>query len=513
MIENMLLDTMEFEIKLGFPQDRLKDIEAYLISNGGLRRQHLQAAYIDTPDFLLAHSGVALRLRKEGRRWVQTLKLSSANALARLEHNVLLPSVGSEMPQWDIALHKDHKAGKILIQTLGKSRMHDLQVMYRTDIWRRKALIQTSDACIEYALDVGFILANKTTGLEKIPVQELEIELKDGSPEEVLRHAEDAIKSFGANIDSRSKSERGSLLALGLASSPPERAKNTYLKKAKNKQEIVSQLMHSCLSQILSNQSVLSLSLNHYAEYLHQLRVGLRRLKVILKHLEKQDIHISEKGAATLNSVFDSLGQYRDDHYVLNVLNPILLSLGGPQINLGSATLLPHPSSIVKGVAFQLLLVELMLVSYPQLHYLDTPESNLDLRDGVGDIRRSMEKLLKKNFKFYSGQVAQFSALDDEDIHTLRKKMKFMRYTFEFFKDYFEKKNLSKINKSMVSALGHFGLFNDICVAINRIKDLAESEPNLLFALGWLKGERARIKILCHKSAKKLSREMRAWNL
>ena len=90
----------EIEIKLLFPKEKLALINQFIIDRGGLKRQHLQAEYIDTQDFLLANSGIALRVRKEGRKWIQTLKISTANSLERLEHNVVLENCNNQIPPW-----------------------------------------------------------------------------------------------------------------------------------------------------------------------------------------------------------------------------------------------------------------------------------------------------------------------------------------------------------------------------------------------------------------------------
>ena len=123
----------EFEIKLLFPNGKLKAIENFIISKGGLRRQHLQAAYIDTPDFLLTKSGVAFRIRKEGRQWVQTLKISTLNPLDRIEHNVILNSQTASLPQWSIASHQEDRAGQLLFKILPNLSIESLAIQYRTD--------------------------------------------------------------------------------------------------------------------------------------------------------------------------------------------------------------------------------------------------------------------------------------------------------------------------------------------------------------------------------------------
>jgi inorganic triphosphatase YgiF len=503
-------NSSELEMKFLFPDSKLHAIEKFIISKGGIRRQHLQAIYIDTPAFLLTQSGIAFRLRKEGRQWIQTLKVSTPNPLERLEHNVFLSTVGSEIPQWDIGLHQAHEAGHLLKKRLSKLKIQDLQVSYRTDIWRRKALVRTRQGLLEYALDLGFIQANQPTGVTKTVVQELEIELREGPSSNVLLHAENLIKRFKACIDTQSKSERGYLLARNLQASPPVRAKSVPLKNIDGDRAAINLLVHSCLSQVLPNQSVLNSESANPSEYLHQLRVGLRRLKVLLKYLARHDIFIGEEGLEVFKKTFDALGQYRDSDYLTDTLNPILLSLGGPEINLGSIQNLPNPSYITRNTEFQLLLIELLSLGIPSI--AEAVEST-GAKQSPTAIKKTAVKLLNNTFRFVADRVPRIAVLEDEEIHTLRKKMKFIRYSLEFFRDYCSKNQYRQFFKSISSTLDHFGLFNDICVSITRIEGLTKGDQTLLFALGWLKAERQRVRSLCEKSVKKLIQNELAWKI
>ena len=225
---------IEFEIKLNFPAEKLPAMEALLVSKGALKRQHLQAAYIDTNDFLLSQSGLAFRLRKEGRRWIQTLKARGSNELERLEHNVVVPHYGAGIPIWDISLHEAHPAGQILKRILDKKPSPVLQVLYETDIWRRSAKVRGRGAQLEYALDQGVIRATSHVGsVHEIPVLELEIELINGDPLVVLNHAQMIVNRFKATIDTRSKAQRGTQLAQGLILSWRNLSLYLYLVKLK----------------------------------------------------------------------------------------------------------------------------------------------------------------------------------------------------------------------------------------------------------------------------------------
>jgi triphosphatase len=507
----MLSTSREFELKLLFPLDKLKAIENLIISKGGLRRQHLQAYYLDTPDYLLARKGIALRIRKEGRDWVQTLKISTSNPLDRIEHNVILGTFGDTPPSLDLKLHDSHEAGKFLNTLITKQDLKSLVFCFKTDIWRRKCSVRSRLGAVEFSLDIGVISANQGNEPVETRVCELEIELIDGEFSAVLTQANIFIKKFKAFIDTQSKSQRGFLLARGVDSPAPTRAKSISLKGICKASGVRDRLIHSCLEQILSNQSALNSSLSDYSEHLHQLRVGLRRLKVLLKYLAKQDIFLNDESLTRFKIVFDALGHYRDSNYVISVLNPILNSLGGPEIKLGSIENLSNPSHITKANPFQLLLIELMQLESCSPQKISGELDDRFIDEGASSFKKMAFKNLDNALRFLRSQYSRFSELHDEEIHTLRKKMKFLRYSLEFFKDYCSRRRYQKFFKSISIALDHYGLFNDICVSIARIEGLTQADPTLLFAMGWLKAERERVKSLCMKSLANVVRESPAW--
>ena len=79
----------EIELKFQVPAESRAAVAAAVAGRAGAGQvQRLQAAYHDTAERALANAGVALRLRREGPRWVQTLKAIGGDAMTRLEHNV-----------------------------------------------------------------------------------------------------------------------------------------------------------------------------------------------------------------------------------------------------------------------------------------------------------------------------------------------------------------------------------------------------------------------------------------
>ena len=115
----------EIELKFAVPAKRRAALEKAL-KRGSVRVERIQAFYFDTADECLAEHGMALRLRKEGRRWVQTLKAATANSFRRIEDNVSVPAPrGGGPPVLDLARHHTASAGDVLRKMLDSGRAAD----------------------------------------------------------------------------------------------------------------------------------------------------------------------------------------------------------------------------------------------------------------------------------------------------------------------------------------------------------------------------------------------------
>ncbi|OYU73268.1 MAG: inorganic triphosphatase, partial [Burkholderiales bacterium PBB5] len=224
----------------------------------------------------------ALRLRLEGQTWVQTLKAEGNSPLQRHEHEVVLPA-GAE-PLLDLARHDGSAAGAALRRVLAGAADATLVERYATEVQRTRRLLRSGGATIELALDEGGI----TAGRRRLPMSELELELLAGPAQALLAVAGRWAQRFGLLLDVRSKSERGQTLANAAADDPhpglcaPVKARPLRLPADVGLAQALAAMLANPLQQVLANAS--SLCDGPAApEHLHQLRVGLRRLRTVLR--------------------------------------------------------------------------------------------------------------------------------------------------------------------------------------------------------------------------------------
>ena len=153
----------EFELKFETPPAHLKNVAVAVLA-GEAVRQRLRASYFDTADGALAACGIVVRVRKEGRRWVQTAKGPTNDVLKRLEHNVVLSSQSAGvMPALDLSRHRGTPIGKLIDKALKLKPFEpcpSMELLYGTDVQRITRLVATGKSVVEVAMDQGRVFAN-----------------------------------------------------------------------------------------------------------------------------------------------------------------------------------------------------------------------------------------------------------------------------------------------------------------------------------------------------------------
>ncbi|RRV17271.1 inorganic triphosphatase [Pseudomonas saudiphocaensis] len=197
----------ETEIKLRASRDTLAALRDHPLlkkrNKGGWQRHELFNQYYDTPERDLAQAKVALRLRRDGEQFIQTLK-SRGQSVAGL----------SERNEWDWYLDKAKLDTRKLTDdcwpaALAELDKKTLKPIFKTDFVREKAEIAwgrgKAKVVIEAALDLGEVVSGK----QSEEICELELELRQGDPQALLELAVELAADLALMPCDISKAERG----------------------------------------------------------------------------------------------------------------------------------------------------------------------------------------------------------------------------------------------------------------------------------------------------------------
>jgi inorganic triphosphatase YgiF len=115
-------------------------------------------------------------------------------------------------------------------------------------------------------------------------IREVEFELVSGSPGAMVALVERWRKRFGLIYDPRSKAERGDRLAQGFAFPPVRTARRPDGPRRATATQALGAALDECLAQITHNAiGVCEGDPALRVEHVHQLRIGIRRLRSALR--------------------------------------------------------------------------------------------------------------------------------------------------------------------------------------------------------------------------------------
>lgn len=490
----------EIELKFQVPHERRETVRAAVAGRGASAMPlRLQAAYFDTDDGLLAGAGVALRLRREGPRWVQTLKATGADAMTRLEHNAPRRERGAAVPALDLALHAGTPAGDRLAALLASRPDATLVCRYRTDIRRTARLLRRHGATLELAFDEGVIVAGETT----LPVCEMEIELVSGAPAGLLAVAGEWVPRHGLWLDTRSKAERGTLLAEGRMQASPRKAVDVRLDRAADATSARRIVLAECLQQVTTNASAVA-SGDFAEEHVHQLRVGWRRLRTALQ-LFAADAQGDVMEAAAADA-FRALSAARDAAAIAGPLGDQIAAamsanapqLVPPRLQLGDPA---DPALAVRDAATQRLLLDLMGAALlPTAPQPDSPAAAAVMVPALDHWHRALRR-----------EVKRFASLDDAARHRLRRRVKRLRYGVGFARGLFGRKATDRYLRALAALQQELGALNDAAVALAAWRSIPEPNPSTAFALGWLSARREALAAACEPALAAFAAAKKPW--
>lgn len=427
----------------------------------------LLSIYFDTPGGALWAHGMSLRIRKSQGKYVQTLKWSEEGADADTRGEAEAPCPSSDP---DFSLFGPEVREEL-------ERITDnvpLLARFSSQVKRRIAVARAGDAQIEAAYDIGAIIDGDT----QLPVREIELELKEGDPSNLYAFAEQLSAAYNLRLGVLTKSQRGYLLASGEPTAV-RKAEPVHLAPDSRLDDLIAAALQECVDHFVLNWPVLLQS--DKPEAIHQMRVGIRRLRAMLKLFSK-DIPNPRLDAyrAEARDIASALGVARDTDVFIEMMEAGPLQGREPD----------------KGIeALRAAAQERREEGYGQAHaMLAAPQTTrfvLELRGFIarrgwreGLDAEPMMRLGEPAMKFAERTIARLDRrarkmsktvqdADAEQRHALRIVLKNLRYSIDMFAPMFaargEAKKFAKIVALLQDVLGEY---NDAAVAAGIVADL-----------------------------------------
>ncbi len=500
---------VETELKLRIAPSQLARLKRHaLLNEHQLDRpvtRRLYNIYFDTPKLELHKSEMALRLRRVGRQWLQTLKGGGSIKAGMHQRNEWEVPVSRAV--LDFSSPQVAEWGEYLPQSLRKK----LQPVFVTDFFRTSRMLDWQGAQIELCMDHGEV----RTGQHSAPICELELELKSGEPRQLFELALALLEIVPFELEVVNKAELGYRLLSGSAERPvkgdaPDIAKKDTLASA------LQTLIWSCLLHLQRN---LRGAMNSDdAEYLHQIRVALRRLRVVLRMAEKlcaddQLVALGQE-VATLCA---ALGRTREwDVFIAQTAQPICARMAG---HAGLQALLAASErqrdkcyAVLRGAAQARELQCLMLrfAVWMNGSYWQQGEAMPSARDFAA---RRLHKLARQFAQ--SGQY--LNTLDAARLHSLRILSKKLRYSAEFFATLYDRQKTRSFLAALSEVQEVLGLINDIAVAHRLLDELAmmpelsAHKEAVVLAKGWIARGLSHQFTALHKTTQRFSKQPSFW--
>lgn len=490
---------MEVELKLLIAREDLDRVlrskAVKRCAQGRARTIALTSVYYDTPDLYLHSERLALRLRRigtnSGERWLQALKGGAASTAGLTEREEYeWPVRGRSV---DFTLLDATPYGPVFERRRVRETLRPLFTTRFTRTLRRLALAQGAQA--ELCADLGEIRA----GNRRAPVCEVEIELKSDSaqPVALFGFAAELLQEVPFRLGAVSKAERGYALYRNAPPRPPK-ALAVALRPDMSPAEVLQTVARGCLAQIHANEE--GFLAGRDPEFLHQLRVGFRRLRVALAMPEESAWRAAlEPLREEMRWLFSVLGPVRNwDVFVTEMLPPLMRDLGTDSglLALRSRCLrlqrrhLALAREAVGSPRYCALLLSLGMLLYgrPLAELSGTAVPVPALGFGHAVMARRDRTLRKR------GEA--LASASPEERHRARIAAKKLRYCAEFFMALYPQKNVRRYVDALADLQDALGLLNDAVVGAAVVTELCSggrAEPRVIgIVQGWIAACEAR---------------------
>ncbi len=272
--------------------------------------------YLDSGKLDLHRHDLSLRTRTEKKKRLQTLKLGGKDSVGVSDRGEWEMPIAGPGPDIAKLRHTDgvpSTAAALLKDLDRKDALHEL---FLTDVKRTTWQLQVGESEVEMALDEGTIRC----GDASLPVAEVELELKAGDKAALFEVARELAAQAAVLPAERSKGRRGYALVTG-ESPHPVRAETIGLAAGMPVDDAIKTILGACLQHALSN--VRGILDEDDPEYVHQMRVGLRRLRSACK-LFSDWVELPPQIEGELEWIGGLLGSARDHDVLVQSTLPVI---------------------------------------------------------------------------------------------------------------------------------------------------------------------------------------------
>jgi inorganic triphosphatase YgiF len=475
--------SVETELKFRVAPRKLPSLaKAHLAGahRGDRSEQNLVSTYFDTTSHKLKRNGVSLRVRQADDSYVQTIKAGMSGALARGEWEAKLDRATPDLA----------KAENTPLEKLITKKLHrKLKPVFRTAVHRIAQPIRIRRSEIELAVDRGSI----TSGRRSRPISEFELELKGGNPADLFRVARSFERKTGAELDLRSKSEKGYQLAGGSRESASYAEPIRFDRKS-SVNEAFTVIASSTFRHFATNaDAVRSLD----AEAIHQMRVGLRRTRVALSIFDDVLPRTSiAKIKKELRWLTGELAPAREiDVFLKERVRPITKQeppkRGARAIEEKLAArrtkAFKRAAQAIGSRRFRSLLIDM-------LEWIETRKAPSNEEKPIGPYAA---ELLDHRIKKARKQGKRLTELSPRQRHKLRIKIKKIHYAIDFFECLYadsDNKEIAQLSSRLKTVQSALGALNDFMahrkIAMEAALDAPQANRRAqAFASGFLVGQ------------------------
>lgn len=460
---------------------------------GRAKTARVVSTYFDNADGRLAQDGIALRLRRDGSRWLQTIKgppLSGAgaglHARDEYEHRLAGPRLDTK-----------HLATTPWHRLLGKlTTRGELVAQFTTDFMRRTLpLVFPEGTRALLAVDVGEIRAVRKSA-RRVPVCELEIEIASGNILRAFDVALALVDDWPVAVATANKAERGYALARGKPDGwdKPVRARRVPLPAAATAEVALRAVAQECLHQVAANTA--GLLHDQDPEWVHQMRIGTRRLRsclALIAPLAPSDR--LEAGVAETKWLAGVLGEGRDwDVFSQETLPPLAAGIAHDPAAVSGLQRLRRRVAARRRAAriavqdalrsrrFQRLLLTLgALIAAPG--FGGAKEADGSARSAPA--RAFAAQLIARRHRKILKRAASLAEGTAQERHAVRIAAKKLRYAAEFFAPLFSGKRTAIYLKRLGALQDALGHFNDAATATRLAAETAgDHDPATVGAVG-----------------------------